>query len=176
MSTILHSPARALPCASTPTTPCRLMPAAEALSLSYALLTFTSLIPLGVVVTAPTSSDAWALAGASMAALLSGLYSLSKRRGYWVLALNVLSSASVGTLGPGLALWCVAMVHDGTHQHLSSSMTWEVWTGGGLFCGLGGWAMVHSVMLQWDKHSDRVASRPFAMFDDGSTYREDEDP
>jgi hypothetical protein len=111
-----------------------------------------------------------------MAALLSGLYSLSKRRGYWVLALNVLSSASVGTLGPGLALWCVAMVHDGTHQHLSSSMTWEVWTGGGLFCGLGGWAMVHSVMLQWDKHSDRVASRPFAMFDDGSTYREDEDP
>lgn len=133
-----------------------------------------SLVPIGVVVAGPASSDYWSVAGASLAALLSGLYALSKRQPYLAVALHIIASVAVGTLAPGFLLWLVAVCHAGTYAHLEATASWQTWATVGLFCGLGGWALIHAIIRRWEKHSDGLASHPFRYFDTDSTYQDDD--
>ena len=81
---------------------------------------------------------------------------------------------TVGTIGPGVMLFIVDMVHRASHTHLVESLTWQTYAAAGLFCGLGGWAIIHAIMERWERHADGIVSRPFRYFDgDDSTYQDD---
>ncbi len=142
------------------------MSAQAAHSLAEVLTLLMSSIPIAIVVTGPTTSDHYALAGAALAALIAGLYALSRRRAFLNVALTVISSAGVGTMGPGIFLIIMQLISPSFVTYLYTALTWHAYAGGGFFFGLGGWALVHAIIERWEVHADNVAGKAFKFVDD----------
>lgn len=129
------------------------------------LLSELLLCTMGVTTVALTagiqSDDKYAVIGSILAATLAGLYALSKRRAYLNVALTILSSAGVGSIGPGVMMWIISIISPTLEARISAGMNWQSSAGLGLFLGLGGWALVHAIIERWDRHADDIASKPF---------------
>jgi hypothetical protein len=151
------------------------MPAVEATFMSKLILVALTMVPMATAVLAPTNGDYWAVAGAALAALLSGLYVLSERRGYWQLALHIVSASAVGSMAPGIALGICNIIYPPLHATLMDVMTWQWFAGGGFFFGLGGWVIPHSVIRHWQRRGERITEYPFRYMDSSSVDPDDDD-
>jgi hypothetical protein len=141
------------------------MSAAAAHNLAECLVIALTSIPVGMLVLLPSTSDQYAVAGAALAALLGGLYALSRRKPYISVALTLISSAGVGAMGPGFTVGLIHVIYPSLAAHLNAELTWHFFAMAGLFYGLGGWALVHAIIVRWEAHADNLASHAFRCLD-----------
>lgn len=147
-----------------PNLPKPAMSSQAAQTLSEWLLVLMTAIPIAIVA-GPTTEDNYAMAGAALAACVSGLFALSKRKPFLSVAMVVISSGAVGTLGPGTFLTALGVIAPDFTKHLQDTvMTWHIYASAGLFFGLGGWAVIHAIMSHWDNQSGGLVGRVFEMF------------
>lgn len=129
-------------------------------TLSEWLLVLMAAIPIAIV-TGPATEDNYTMAGAALAACVSGLFALSKRKPFLSVAMVVISSSAVGTLGPGTALTLLSVFAADFVSHLEAVMNWHIYASAGLFFGLGGWAVIHAIMSHWEDQSGGLVGKLF---------------
>ena len=93
--------------------------------------------------------DAWACVGAMLASALAAADACRKDKSFPHMMSVVLSSAFVGSVGPGAAGYY--FIADKVPQ-----LTWHAWAAGGLVFGLGGFGLVHSITVLWNKYHAKI--------------------
>lgn len=108
----------------------------------------------------PGLSDAWSVLGGMLASAVVVIVDGSPGgwRSKWVLVASFVSSAFVGSVGPGVTVNLVLPLLLGAHrlQGIEVYLTWHLWAMAGFGFGLIGWAIVRAVMALRGKVTDRI--------------------
>ena len=108
----------------------------------------------------PGLSDAWAVLGGMLASAVVVIVDGSPGgwRSKWVLVASFVSSAFMGSVGPGITVHLVLPLMLGSHrlQGIEVYLTWHLWAMAGFGFGLVGWAIVRAVMSLRSRVSDRI--------------------
>ena len=97
----------------------------------------------------PNTMDALACVGAMLASALAAADACRKDKSFPNMLSVVLSSAFVGSVGPGAA----------GYYFIPDKMlilTWHAWAAAGLIFGLGGFGLVHSITALWNNYHAKI--------------------
>lgn len=110
------------------------------------------LVPIaGVVVSQPGGGDVYAMVGAFIAAVCTLFNAYEMRRSAYSKATLFIGSATVGCIGPGLAIYTMEAEGWATEQ----TLTWHAWAGLGLIFGLSGWGALHTFLRGVSSYLER---------------------
>jgi hypothetical protein len=114
-------------------------------SLPLAAFALCAVPALLAVIGGPATEDIYAVIGAMLAAVVVLVdYSSSYKRGTMKFISVFISSATIGSFGPGIAAhWLMA---DQT-----PSLTWHMWAGLGFVFGLAGWVLTRSLLWVFNR-------------------------
>jgi hypothetical protein len=118
---------------------------------------------------APGQHDFMAALGAGPAAVIVLLYCQRKGRGLNETVSAFLASIGVGVIVPGAALWNWA-------PQFAQNATWHIWAAAGMFCALGGWALVLAVIVALELRAPKVVNDKLDHFLPDSKPNDDSKP
>lgn len=120
------------------------MPFITAVCSLPAIAALAALPVVGIVVSHPSSSDAYAVLGAIIASIVTLMDAQKNKRDLRHSVSVFLGSAFMGSILPGI-FYQVALWGQWITEDINRFLTWQVWASAGLISGLQGWAMLHVI-------------------------------